>query len=485
MSARRQPNRLEMGKQRVWCGAVESLSEDGQGVATLTAEGHKRPLFIPYTVPGDVVEASIVAQRGKYSFGQLEKVVTPSKARITPICPHFGICGGCNLEHIAYEEQLVQKAKIVEFLLKKHGVTLPRMVTVAPSKLRHHYRRRARVAIAISKSGIVVGFRKGRSREIVPVTKCFIVEEQIVALITLLNRQKITIKETIGFEIEAAVSSTGKVSVRVPLRDLPAEERSIVRTLFERIYGERRELLGNLFFDEEGGLKTVGQVQEHLTYTAAGCVFAFLPGTFIQSNSNTNELLIATVLDFLTRPVPKESVKRRDDEMTVLDLYAGLGNLSIPIAQRSAFVIAVEGNRESVRLGRINATQNGVKNCKFFHEQVEAYLKELETVKADTKDKNNGTNVTEKKDNKKRNEERFPRADRIVLDPPRIGCAPEVLEALTYSGASRIVYISCNPATLARDLASLQRIYRVADIACLDMFPDISQVETVVLLEKK
>jgi 23S rRNA (uracil1939-C5)-methyltransferase len=152
----------------------------------------------------------------------------------------------------------------------------------------------------------------------------------------------------------------------------------------------------------------------------------------------------------------------------IIDLYAGLGNISLPLAKRSAFVIAVEGHEASVLLGRINAYQNNIENTLFLHRSTEKYLYEyIKTMR--------GGKETEE----------YRKADAIVLDPPRTGCTQEVLKSLLFSGIKRILYISCNPATLANDLAKLSEKYIVKEITGVDMFPDVSHVETVVLLEAR
>jgi 23S rRNA (uracil1939-C5)-methyltransferase len=254
-----------------------------------------------------------------------------------------------------------------------------------------------------------------------------------------------------------------KLGVLVPLDETPPESRKHVRSLFEDVYARNRKLIGNLFFQEDRVTKTAGQVQEHITYKASGLTFAFLPETFIQSNVPTNEALVEHAMEMLLRGCEKNGANE-----TVLDVYAGIGNLSLPIARKVRHVVAVEGHEASVLLGRVNMYQNSIENVTFLHRSAEKYLHEhVKHARAG-----------------QWNEE-YPHGTRIIIDPPRTGCTPQVLHALLASGIPSILYISCNPVTLAGDLEQLTRAYRIADIKGLDMFPDISHVETLVLLERK
>jgi 23S rRNA (uracil1939-C5)-methyltransferase len=455
---------MHMPLQIAWKGKIESISQEGLGIGTIQnfSEGKlfKRPIFVPFTVPGDEVEVDINDQKRKYSFGDVRTILTPSVHRVIPQCPHFTVCGGCNLQHISYEEQVRQKASQIQFLLTRKGIKLPYDVTVLPAKQRHNYRKRAKIAIQFTGSRVLAGFRKFHAHDIVPVKICYIVAPEIVQLITLLNKMETTIGSTGNFtqEIIVVVGDSKKLGILVALDNTEPHLRKHVRNFFEDIYGRNRKLMGNLFFEENRVTKTSGQVQEHITYKAAGLTFSFLPETFIQSNVATNEALIETSLKFLGDM--KDNV--------VLDLYAGLGNISLPIAKRAKSVIAVEGHEASVLLGRINAYQNGIENTLFIHRSTEKYLYEYVKIT-----RNGGTS------------EEYPPAQKIIIDPPRTGCTPDVIKELLHSNIPSILYISCNPVTLSTDLNLLGEKYIVKEILGVDMFPDISHVETVVLLEKK
>jgi len=450
-----------------WTGRIESISQEGLGVGTIKTvqNGHnvKRPIFVPFTVPGDEVEADILEQKRKYSFGQLKTIIASSPKRVTPPCPHFGVCGGCNLEHIDYDEQLRQKAQQIQFLLTRKGVRLPRCVKVLAARQRHNYRRRAKIALRFSGKDITAGFRKFHAHDIVQVKTCFIVAKEIVELISILNNTESSIgmADSVEIELIVVVGDSKKLGLLVTLDDIAPQQQRQVKEFFEELYGRNRKLIGNLFFEENRTTKTSGQVQEHITYKAGGITFSFLPQTFIQSNIAANETLIATATEFLFRD-------RDAGECVVLDLYAGIGNISLPVAKKAKSVVAVEGHEASVLLGRINAYQNGLDNVLFLHRSTEKYLYEyVGMLRAGKPD------------------DEYREADVAIIDPPRTGCTPEAVKSLLFTGLPRILYISCNPVTLAVDLALLSEKYAISDIVAIDMFPDISHVETLVLLDKK
>ena len=436
-----------MGANLPWKGRIESLTHEGLGVGVMKIEKDdqvlKRPIFVPHTVPGDEVEAEVAKSKGKYNFGTLLKIIEPSPDRVEPRCPHFGVCGGCNLQHVKYERQLEEKAKMVSFLLKRKNIDIPKDIKVLPARKLHKYRWRSKIAIAFKDGKCTVGFRKYRSKDIVTITTCFIVAPEIREFITLLNNTTHNYADQ-EFEVIAIVGENKKTGVLVSLDRIEEEKQKDVRSFFEDLYATNRKYIGNLFLEIDGKIKTVGQVQEHIMYTLNDFKFMFLPQTFIQANIPTNELLVNQGLKLF--PLEEEDV--------VLDLYAGIGNFSLPIAQKVKEVIAVEGYESAVISGETNALQNAIKNVKFIHKSAEEYIVAPHDV------------------------------TKVVLDPPRTGCTPEVLEGVLKLGVKNILYVSCNPLTLARDLVTLTKQYKVEDIIGIDMFPDISHVETIVLLTK-
>jgi len=418
----------------------------------------RRPIFVPFTVPGDVIVADLVEQKRKYLWGEVSAVVKESPERRQPTCKHFMTCGGCNLQHVSYKEQLRQKAKHVAFLLQRKGVRLPGEILTKPSVDRHKYRWRARVAVQFGEKGCVAGFRKHRSREIVAISECFVVHERIMEVIRMIQTAETSIRD-VALEVTLVIGSRGKVGMLIVLDEISRQQRQEIKTFFEDVYARNRQVIGNVFFSEEGRTRSYGQVQEHFAYEANGFTFTFLPETFIQANISTDGTLISqVVLLALRHPKPR----------VILDLYAGIGNLSLPLGKEVEHVIGVEGNDASVLAATTNAIRNDVRNVTFFKESVERYIREY------AKRYKRGAYVS-----------LYPKADAIVLDPPRTGLTPAVIKELLLLGLDRVIYVSCNPTTLAHDLAELQKKYVVSEITCVDMFPDVSHVETVVRLQVK
>ena len=440
-----------------WRGRIESLALDGRGVGTIETEkegaSHRRPIFVPDTCPGDEVVARIVEQCGKYSFGELVRVERPSAHRTAAVCPHFGVCGGCAYEHVAYDEQVRQKRQQIAYLLKRAGIE--KEVHFLSAKQQHAYRHRARILLRLGDGKVRAGFRKRRSHDLVEVQRCFILVEEIGELLRLLN-DAVLYAPACELELFAVKSSTGKLGLLINTTGIDGREK--IEAFFEEFYGRHRELIGNLFLRHDEKTTTLGQVQEHIDYTVAGLRFAFRPETFIQANLLMDETLITTVIETVKPGLAT----------VALDLYCGIGNFTLPLAKRCSFVVGVEGARAAVPLARTNATMNAIPNVRFVHENVEQYLAQYVDEQA--------------------REERAPeyaRADVVVLDPPRTGAGQVVCERLLATDILRIVYVSCNPVTLADDLRTLRAGYEVLDVVGIDMFPDTVHVEVVVTLRKK
>ena len=447
-----QPNAEKSNNNNSWQGAIKSISADGIGVGMLEVyekgRTFTRPIFIPFTAPQDVVVATIDCQEGKYLHGKIKKIITPSPHRIVPTCPHFTTCGGCNLQHIKYDEQLNQKAQQIQFLLERRNIILPKKIEVLPAITQQHYRMRSKIAVSIGER-IVAGYRRYHTRDIIPITHCDIVSHEILECIRILNATPHRSAERADFEVLVAVGSNGKLGMFIDLDEVPSSIRVVIRELFDLIYGKNRELIGNLLYKKDGIIKTSGQVQEHLAYTTHDLQFSFTPDIFIQANVQTNNILVDKVIEF---------VKREPEISTIIDLYAGMGNFSLPLAKHARHIIGVEGNGRSCDLAKINILQNKIENITFINLPIEQYLPAMKKhVKGST---------------------------HIIIDPPRTGCTNQVIAALEESEVENIIYISCDPTTLATDLQKLTKTYNIEDIVGVDMFPNISHVETIVLLKK-
>ena len=375
--------------------AIEKMAVGGRGVARLDGA----VFFVDRAAPGDRVLARITQAKKNFAEADVEAVLQPGPSRVDPPCSYFGQCGGCSWQHLAYDEQLVQKRLLVEESLRKHSGY--RDVVVAPTiPSPREFRYRNRIQLHIGLSG-EVGFRARRSATVVDVKDCLITDEALAA--ELVNART---------EIQ---SGAFKPSERFELR-LTAEGRTV-----------------------RGGADAATELG------------------FAQVNVDQNEALVKWVVErFAAR-----SAAHRSSIEVVWDLYAGFGNFSFPLAKAlpEVEVKAVELDAGSVEAGNARASDSDWKSrVRFSESKVESWLAVQPPAS---------------------------RTTAILLDPPRVGCAPEAVERLAASEATFAVYVSCHPVTLARDLRAFQtKGWRLLEVQPFDMFPQTDHVESAVVLER-
>jgi 23S rRNA (uracil1939-C5)-methyltransferase len=355
---------------------MQSLSEQGKGVTTISEDGFSRAVFVPDAVPGDELDITIIAKNKKYYEGNIEKIQVPSPDRVNPVCEHFGVCGACDFLHISYAAQLQEKEKLLLFYLGKAGFKdFSCEVIASPKEL--HYRDKVRVQV---QNGLI-GFFGKKSHEIVPIKHCFLIREEL----------------NVVFQ-----------------KHLPDGEAR-----FAYDYGSKSVLAAS--------------TNSLCSYQVDGFSLFFSPAGFVQNNLTLNELLVKTVVE-------------QAEGGKILDLYAGNGNFSLPLARKGS-VVAVEGNKSGHALLVRNIAHNAVS-------AVEAILADADS---------------------------YPTAgfDTVVLDPPRCGAGN-----LTRFSARKIIYVSCSPRQMVRDLCTLKD-YVLEKVFLFDMFAQTVHFETVVVLKKK
>lgn len=421
---------------------IVDLTHDGAGVADIDG----RKVFVADALPGERVEIALRKRRRKLQEADLVRVLEPSPERVPPPCEYFGRCGGCALQHLEHASQLRFKERIVAQTLKRIGRVEPDEWLPAAASRPWHYRRRARLGVkyVAAKGKVLVGFRERAGRYITEMRRCPVLMPPVDGLLGELADLIATtsIRERLP-QVEAAVADEAAALV---LRVL--DEPSAADTEAFRKFGERH---GIDMYWQRGGPGTVAPLAQArpLTYRLPkfGLTLEFLPMDFVQVNAGINEELVAT------------AVRLADLQPTdrVLDLYCGLGNFSLPLAQRAGELLGVEGEAGLVARAVRNVERNGVANARF--------------VTADLT----------------RSDWSFYRErwDVAVLDPPRTGAETPVAE-LRESGARRIVYVSCHPATLARDAGVLVGThgYRLRAARVFDMFPHTHHVEALALFTR-
>lgn len=421
---------------------IVDLTHDGLGVADLDG----RRAFVADALPGEEVEIALRKRRRKLQEADLLRVLTPSPDRVTPHCEYFGRCGGCALQHLAHPAQVEFKQRVVAEALKRIARVEPETWLPAAVGPPWHYRRRARLGVKFvaGKGRVLVGFRERAGPYITDMRSCPVLVQPLDGLLGELADviERSGLKERLP-QIEAAVADDATALVLRVLETPSAADEALFKE-----FGERHGL--DLYW-QRGGPGTIaplGAVRP-LCYRLEpfGLTLEFLPTDFMQVNAVINAELVATAV----RLAAVEPTDR------VLDLYCGLGNFSLPLAQRCAELLGVEGEAGLVARAVRNAAANGIGNARFIAADLAASDWSFYREKWDV----------------------------VLLDPPRTGAEAPVAE-LSRAAPRRIVYVSCHPATLARDAQVLveRHGYRLRTARVFDMFPHTHHIESLALFER-
>ncbi len=410
---------------------VNDLDPFGQGVA----RHNGKTLFIPGLLPQESADVAITEDKKQYAKAQVKRRLNDSPDRVTPRCPHFGICGGCQQQHASIELQQRSKRAALSRLMNND-------VTEVIADTPWGYRRRARLSLNYQPKTqqFQMGFRKAASNEIVDVRQCPILVPQLEALLPDLRACLGSLQgiRHLG-HVELVQAGSGTLMILRHTAPLSAQDNEKLER-FSHSKG-----LSLYLAPQSEILETVSA--QTPWYESNGLRLNFSPRDFIQVNEGVNQKMVASALAWL-------DVQPGD---RVLDLFCGMGNFTLPLATRAASVVGVEGVPALVEKGRENAQQNGLHNVTFFHENLEEDVTRQPWAK-------NGF-------------------DKVLLDPARAGAAG-VMQHIIKLQPGRIVYVSCNPATLARDSEALLRAgYQIQRLAMLDMFPHTGHLESMVLFE--
>ncbi|MBQ2800081.1 MAG: 23S rRNA (uracil(1939)-C(5))-methyltransferase RlmD [Lachnospiraceae bacterium] len=441
---------------------IEDMGKDGEGIGKV--EGFT--LFIKDAVIGDVVEAKLMKVKKNYGYARLMNLVTPSPYRVEPKCPVYRQCGGCQIQALDYQEQLKFKERKVRDNLERIGgfKEIP-MEPIMGMEEPYHYRNKAQFPIGTDKNGeIITGFYAGRTHDIIPNTRCYLgvdVNEEILNIV--LNFMK-------TYHISAYDETNGKGLVRhVLIRTGFTSKEIMVCVVMNGKKLPHSEKLVEELVKIEGMTSITLNVNTKKTNVILGDEIILLWGeTYIQDNIGDIVYQISPLSFYQVNPVQTKKLYETaleyadlKGEETVWDLYCGIGTISLFLAQKAKQVYGVEIVPQAIEDAKRNAKLNGIENAEFYVGKAEEVLPELydkEGVYADV----------------------------IVVDPPRKGCDEKCLETIVKMAPKRVVYVSCDSATLARDLKYLEeRGYEVRRVRACDMFPMTGHVETVCLLSKK
>ena len=428
---------------------IESLDHEGRGVTHV--EG--KVVFVEGALPGEKVEYAVYRSRPSYELAQASRIIAPSAQRVTPRCPHFGVCGGCSMQHLDPVAQAAVKQRVLEDALWHVGKVAPEIVYPAIHGPSWGYRHRARIGVRLvpSKGGVLIGFHERRSSYIADMQRCEVLPPHVSGMLPALHELigGLSIADRIP-QVEIAVSDATTVLVFRNLLPVTRQDDA-------RLAAFAAEHSVQIWL-QPGGPATAHLLHPKgapaLAYTLPefDVTMAFLPTDFTQVNVDINRLLIRRSMQLLDAQ-PGERIA---------DLFCGLGNFSLPIARRGARVIGVEGSDALVARAAENARRNGLEAQSEFHaanlfEATEDSLAALGPL------------------------------DKLLIDPPREGAIAVVKALGPQQSPPRIVYVSCNPATLARDAAVLVREkgYTLRGAGIANMFPQTSHVESVALFERE
>lgn len=436
---------------------IEDISSEGNGIGKV----NQQVVFVPNTVTGDRISSRIIRVKKKHAEGKLEEIQENSKYRIRPRCIVADKCGGCQWQHIDYEYQLKVKENQVKETLTRIGGFSDFSVETILSDDDLGYRNRVNYPLGVSESGAIkAGYYRQGSHQIVNINQCPIQDDRLNPLLAEIKQdlQKLQIpiydEKTRKGALRHLCFRIGKNTGEILLTLISAQVSNAVIEKQAQIWLQRYpELVGvclnhnpkatNTIFGKDTDL-LAGRL--YLREIFAGLTYHLRPETFFQVNTNVAEALFNRVLTQLNL---------QGNEI-VIDLYCGIGTFTLPIAKKVKQVIGVESYNLSIEQANRNAEINEIENVKFILGESEIIFPEIDE-----------------------------KPDLVILDPPRKGCQPQVIETLLTVKPQKIVYISCHPATLARDLQQLCQNgdYKLTFVQPGDLFPQTPHVETAVILE--
>ena len=426
---------------------IESLSHEGRGIAHI--EG--KTVFIENALPDEQVEFKYVSKRAKFDQGVAENIITVNKERIIPECQYFGYCGGCSLQHMKSGAQLAHKQSVLLEQFIHLGNVKPETVLPPLEGPSFAYRHKARLAVkhVIKKEKVLVGFREKRSSYVADIRECKVLHPDVGLKFIALQKliESLSIHNQIP-QIEAAVSDNGTALVLRHLADFTDEDIAKLN-----VFEDEHQLK---LYLQPGGYETIERLNksdiDELFYKLDDydITIYFKPVDFTQVNVEINKKMLSLAIELL---------EPNKDEI-ILDLFCGVGNFTLPLARMAKSVIGIEGNKGLVKQAKKNAIKNGIDNVEFFVADLAVLDKSNKFIKG--------------------------RFDKILLDPARAG-AKEVIELFNTKNVKRIVYVSCNPATLARDAGILvnEKGFKLTKAGVIDMFPHTTHVESIAVFDRQ
>ena len=429
---------------------ILSLDYESRGVAKLGG----KTVFVHNALPQETVRIRITQDKAHFAEAQVEQIVQPSPYRRAPACPHYGDCGGCAMQHVEFAAQVAMKQRVFEEQLQRIGKVQPESLLPPVYGTPWHYRSRTRLAVHTSANGkVVLGYQAKRSHKIVGINQCLLLPEHVSGCLNIIRdalQDMVNAQPKVG--IRSVEISVGEGVTAVNIISHKRQPENVLRALAGCLNRRGGKQIWQVW-QQIGSAKPQAvspQDAPPLVFRLPefGLTMPFQLGDFTQINLPLNEIMVARAVRYLD-PQPHERIA---------DLFCGLGNFTLPLATRAAEVVGIEGSAALTQRAVANARANGLHNAQFA--TADLFTTTPETLAA------------------------LGRFDKMLLDPPRAG-AYAVVQALQAPYLpQRIVYISCNPATFARDAAVLVgKGYRFKTAGMMNLFPQTSHVEAIGLFE--
>lgn len=451
LSSLKAVKKAEMQKNQVIDSVCVDYTYDGLGVV----KNGTFSIFVKDMAVGDKGKVIITAVRKNYAYGRLLELSEASPYRCQPACPYSRICGGCQLQHLSAEGQKHFKQGLVENNIRRIARLDNQISEIITMDDPWHYRNKIIFPVGKDKDGrCIIGFYRYNSHEIIPVSDCRLQSGESNALLNKMNQfiEKYNLQDKIRNIMIRDMQRTGEMMLVIVTSDSNTDLKQLVREI-TGFQPKIKSVIQNINPDDTnvvlGKEEKLLYGSERITDILCGLKFSISSHSFYQVNTYQTETLYNKAFDL--------AEIGKDDE--VLDLYSGVGTIGMIASRRARHVTGVEIVEDAVRDARENCRINGIENCDFLcgdAQKLTGQFKEEGRV-----------------------------FDVAIIDPPRKGCSAQTIETLINLSCKKLVYISCNPATLARDLELLKEYYSVEVIQPVDMFPQTYHVETVVLMIKK
>ena len=454
---------------------IESYAAEGKSIGRLE-DG--KVLFVDNAIPGDIIDAVIIKDKKSWAQGRTIRLVTPSPQRITPFCQHFGVCGGCKWQMLPYAQQLVYKQQQVADQLQRIGhVDLPELQPILGSPRERYYRNKLEFTFSASRYRTfeeiterdekftpepALGFHApGLFDKVVEIHTCYLQEEPTNILLNTIrtyaqarNLPYYDYKAQYGWlrNVILRIATTGEILINLVMHHEEKEERiALLEHILANVPG-----ITSLHYTLNGKVNDTIYDQEVICYFGKPYIeeklenyrFKISPKSFFQTNTYQAEALYRVTREFAGLTGTE----------TLYDLYCGTGSIGIFCSKDARKVIGIEAVEDAIKDAYENAALNGLEHCKFF-------AGDVEKICTDAFFAEHG------------------KPDVIITDPPRAGMTEKLVQQLLKMRAPKIVYVSCNPATQARDLQLLNEAYRITRLQPVDMFPHTHHIENVALLE--